>query len=279
MKTECNVVRDLMPLCIDGAASEESKKYVDGHMSECDECRKYYEDMKAAIPKQDTVKEAEEQEAFERVAELMKLKHRLRMWRNVLIGIMIGVLAVVGIYTGWQELVVKYNGELSTADYDVSLAQLKDSRVVVSVDYHHSKRIMGISINGGHKSLAAPADSANNPYILRIWMTTTIIPQTMAMENRNGPATTIADMDEIDLIVFGRSGEHIIWRRGEAIPQASEAMEAYNRADEELQYWFETGLKNIKDDAGWNQTDEEQSTRVSLLEKRDELRSQVPEWQ
>ena len=35
---ECNVVRDLMPLCIDDAASEESRKLVVDHVWECEKC-------------------------------------------------------------------------------------------------------------------------------------------------------------------------------------------------------------------------------------------------
>ena len=32
MKTDCNVARDLMPLCIDDAASEESVNYLNDHL-------------------------------------------------------------------------------------------------------------------------------------------------------------------------------------------------------------------------------------------------------
>ena len=46
----CDVVRDLMPLVIDGAASEESARLVEAHAAECAECAKMLADMRAAAP-------------------------------------------------------------------------------------------------------------------------------------------------------------------------------------------------------------------------------------
>ena len=38
-KNDCNVVRDLMPLVIDRAASDESREFVEAHIAGCAECR------------------------------------------------------------------------------------------------------------------------------------------------------------------------------------------------------------------------------------------------
>lgn len=43
----CNVVKDLIPLYIDGCCSEESKRVVEEHIQVCDACKKLFEDMKA----------------------------------------------------------------------------------------------------------------------------------------------------------------------------------------------------------------------------------------
>ncbi len=42
----CNTVRDLLPLYIDGCCSEESKEIVEEHIKDCEACRKIFEDMK-----------------------------------------------------------------------------------------------------------------------------------------------------------------------------------------------------------------------------------------
>lgn len=44
----CNIVKDLIPLYIDGCCSEESKKIVEEHIRECDDCKKLFEDMKSS---------------------------------------------------------------------------------------------------------------------------------------------------------------------------------------------------------------------------------------
>ena len=43
----CNVVKDLIPLYIDGCCSEESQKLVDEHIKNCAACKKLLEDMNA----------------------------------------------------------------------------------------------------------------------------------------------------------------------------------------------------------------------------------------
>lgn len=52
---ECCVVRDLLPLYIDGACSEQTAKIVKAHLQSCDSCRKLCEEMTsdvcAALPK------------------------------------------------------------------------------------------------------------------------------------------------------------------------------------------------------------------------------------
>ena len=43
----CNIVKDLIPLYIDGCCSEESEKIVEEHIRDCSDCKKLLEDMKS----------------------------------------------------------------------------------------------------------------------------------------------------------------------------------------------------------------------------------------
>ena len=45
MKYKCDMVKDLMPLCLDHEASESSEQTVIEHLAECRECSKYYESL------------------------------------------------------------------------------------------------------------------------------------------------------------------------------------------------------------------------------------------
>ena len=46
MKTDCDVIRDLMPLAAEGLASEKSRALVEEHLAECPECRARWETMR-----------------------------------------------------------------------------------------------------------------------------------------------------------------------------------------------------------------------------------------
>lgn len=43
---ECNIIRDLMPLCIDGCCSKESAEIVQEHIQNCPDCKTLYENMR-----------------------------------------------------------------------------------------------------------------------------------------------------------------------------------------------------------------------------------------
>ena len=43
----CNIVKDLIPLYIDGCCSEESEKVVEEHIRDCGDCNKLLDDMKS----------------------------------------------------------------------------------------------------------------------------------------------------------------------------------------------------------------------------------------
>ncbi|MBQ9263505.1 MAG: zf-HC2 domain-containing protein [Clostridia bacterium] len=47
---DCKIIQDLMPLVIDEACSEESRRAVEAHVAGCTNCAKIYETMKAAVP-------------------------------------------------------------------------------------------------------------------------------------------------------------------------------------------------------------------------------------
>ena len=44
-KISCNVIQDIMPLYVDEIVSEDTKKLVEEHLKECEDCRKEMEKM------------------------------------------------------------------------------------------------------------------------------------------------------------------------------------------------------------------------------------------
>lgn len=49
MKLCCNIIRDLLPLYIDGIESDESRDAIKEHLKYCPDCRKYYKSINKAL--------------------------------------------------------------------------------------------------------------------------------------------------------------------------------------------------------------------------------------
>lgn len=93
--TDCNVVRDLMPLAIDGVASEESAKIVEKHVAECESCAQVYAELQSSLPSANTAKENED---FIKAARIMRT---WRLAKRIMAALLILTLVTGAAYTGW----------------------------------------------------------------------------------------------------------------------------------------------------------------------------------
>lgn len=83
MKVQCEIVRDLLPLYLDGIASEPSKQMVETHFSECKECRTLFSQMK-----DNTLESEMEEEKTDVIARQKKFfKRKSALVGSVLAGI------------------------------------------------------------------------------------------------------------------------------------------------------------------------------------------------
>ncbi len=97
MSKKCDMVRDMMPLCIDGTASESTRCYVEGHVSGCVPCKTVYAEMKSAVE----IDTPPENEVFARAVKTMQNRRKRRTWRSVLVGMVIALAAAVLLATGY----------------------------------------------------------------------------------------------------------------------------------------------------------------------------------
>ena len=122
MTDNCNIIRDLMPLVIDEAASEESAQCVHQHVDRCESSRIYYDGMKHMS---DSRKAREEEErAFALAAQKMKKNRRKRLVRNVLIGMLIGCIMAYGGLRAGSYLTMTYTQLVHYGFYGVTLSEL-----------------------------------------------------------------------------------------------------------------------------------------------------------
>lgn len=71
---KCEMIRDLLPLYIDGLTSEESNKEIEKHLRTCKECRIYYQEMTGEIQSATPISDEEIQD----VELIRKIKKRNR---------------------------------------------------------------------------------------------------------------------------------------------------------------------------------------------------------
>lgn len=99
MKYQCEIVRDLMPLYLDGIASEQSRQMVDEHFSECKECTALFSKMK----NNELEREVKEEKADVIARQRKVFKRKSALVGSVLAGVfMIPILVclIVNLATG-----------------------------------------------------------------------------------------------------------------------------------------------------------------------------------
>lgn len=106
-QTQCEIIRDLLPLYIDSVCSKESRLLVDTHMDECEECKREYQLLKTNLII------SEENDA----AAIRKIKRRILTEKIIIVLLIIFVMAFIALpvffefNTGYKSM-----NDLLTAD-------------------------------------------------------------------------------------------------------------------------------------------------------------------
>ena len=127
MKYEHDVIRDLMPLCIDGIASEKSREAVSEHIAECSDCAKEWEMMQKKIDI-DTEKEVSaETEQYKKTAKRLRKHSRWILLRVVLCTIAaLFVILIIGNYLDRARFTLRGLGKLCVKEIHSDLYATKE---------------------------------------------------------------------------------------------------------------------------------------------------------
>lgn len=86
----CEVIKDLLPLYVDDICSEKSKRLIEEHLAECEECCKYLEALKRELPSMTL--ESEEAEIQESEVTFFKsVKHKFTIKKLVFCGALLAI--------------------------------------------------------------------------------------------------------------------------------------------------------------------------------------------
>ena len=105
MNIKCEVIKDLLPLYVDGVASEESCALIEEHLKECEDCRQYLELLQEDMPDVSEVSLADE------TASLRKIKRRIRRNRVLVVLVTMVFAVIAGLIIHSQHL-TEYIGSL-----------------------------------------------------------------------------------------------------------------------------------------------------------------------
>lgn len=270
---ECNVVRDLMPLCIDNAASEDSRKLVVDHVWKCEKCAEMYKEMQGHLlqgQKDDT-------DYLDAAARKLHRKQKNRKRILVAVTCLLTAIVVMVCMWGYDYATNMSIFHVALDEYDVYLTRTReDGRIILNIDMKDKKLHYGY---GGYGVFE------DDGYVYRMSVQTTLIrkyytaPQRFATDvfddwywidgaiYHGDPATT---KPITSIRAFCGDDEEIIYQHGDDIPFCSEELETYYKA------W----------DAYHDYDTSENRRSFDFDEKREELRQKaielgklVPEWQ
>ncbi len=251
-KNDCNIIRDLMPLVIDRAASEESRRAVEEHIASCAECRKQYEAMKAELSEGARAEYEAEQSKFVAALRSVKRQRRRRRLTAALAAFVICAAAALGGTFAYFRLFTDYSVEVKDSLYSFSLAKMEDGRIAVTADGSRVDRNIVSSIRD---------TTENGRRVFYLTLYTTVI--------RNGSQNTPEDKwcfmtapaDTYEIRKGTADHYTTVWREGDDIPAASDEMEEYLAMAEEMHslLWDENGS--------------------SGYERLEDAQRKVPEWQ
>ena len=276
MNKDCAMARDLMPLVIDNVASDESREFVENHMAGCDECCAVYEEMKKDIPAKTEQEKGSEQEAFSRAAGKLKRKKRLRILRNVLLGMLIGCIALGGSLLAFDRI-TQAREPIYYGFYSVYLSELKSGDIVFTMDYHGSFDELGAMVKPAAEKDETTGEEKN---VLYVYLEKYRLNRKTEYARQNSGFMTISakELQEYDEIRKGIPGEYLtIWKTGDPIDPASEQMEEYYFWDRiEEQFWK---YADESPDGKVGYTSHEMSSCWELvrIQERAVART-VPEW-
>ncbi len=150
MKYPCDVIRDLLPLYVDEVCSTESRKMVEDHMTQCQECKAYMDSMSCDRSQADTEIRLDPSIEKRKAASLQSIRKKL-LRKQILTALItlvnivcIGAAVVGGLKSAERIVVYKDNLSVSMVDGNL-IGRLYGSS-------YTALKIKNISVDSGNSS-------------------------------------------------------------------------------------------------------------------------------
>lgn len=270
---ECNVVRDLMPLCVDSAASEDSRKLVVDHVWKCEKCAEVYKEMQGhLLPGQE-----DDTDYLDAAARRLHRKRKNR--KRILIAVtclLTAIVVMIGMW-GYDYATNRSTFSVTLDEYNAYLTRMRNGEVLLNIDLKDDRLVCGLS---GYSTTGTKGGFVWNEEV-----NTTLIreyfdePSTALRVNRTGWNWVDGAMYHISpekgapieaYIMFDAKNERVLYQHGDDIPLCSEELEAYYAA------WDAYNDFDISEN---RRKPDYYERREELRQKAIELGELVPEFQ
>lgn len=136
-KKDCKIVQDLLPNYIENLTNEETNKFIDEHLKECNECQKTFENMKKDF-KVNTTKRDERE-----VKYIKKYSNKMKLLKTILLFIIVIYVIVIArrtiIMTSLSE---KVNKNQSYDNYYARLYSYQGDTLTITESYNKGKEYL-----------------------------------------------------------------------------------------------------------------------------------------
>ena len=124
-KVTCDIVKDLLPLYVDGVLSEDSTKLVDEHIESCLECKDYYNQLR------DSDVAVKQNKAADDKAIIKKIRRKLNL-KKIIVGCIVAAIVAIGAFGAYY----KYVLDESHMSYEESGAYLENDILKTKNNYN-----------------------------------------------------------------------------------------------------------------------------------------------
>jgi hypothetical protein len=222
-KVSCEIIKDMLPLYYDEVCSGDSKKMVEEHLSQCNNCKKELENIKDEIhiPKNNMIENRTDSNVIKNISTSWK---KLRL-KSFIKGGIISALLLTAIILGYIGL---FKWEITSVATDVveirDISEMEDGKIVYYAEIND-----GYSLN----KIKYDLDREGNLYITPL--------RPIIKKEAEPPYALEKGYDFIDIkeqeifrgkdirtIYYGTPKDKIlIWEKGMELPKASEEVEKY----------------------------------------------------
>ena len=292
MRNECNIVKDLLPLYIDGAVSEDSRKLVEEHTALCEDCGKTRREMMLALP--ENRETPVEKDVLQKAAKKLRRKHMRRGGVMAIAGLLLGILLIFSVRGLYWYLWQDSSMPMPLDRYEVRMSTLQNNRLVLS--------FVRQGFSSGYSAHYEDAEDGNGRVMILKLHTT-------RLRHKNDNDTRVSTIDKMiwqdgkillndatQIVSIVREGPHgerdVFYQYGvdeSLIAPASAEMEEYFRLDDEIALgwdWYHTdfSIRTLLDETElpFARISEEDAFREKLDELQREqnaVEATVPEWQ